>query len=379
MAPKTVLYLTPSVRMLGARQSLLALARGLDRERYWPLVCCQSPGGLTQALEREGVECVFLKTGWWRKARYWPRLPLTVARLIGLIRRRAVDLIHCNEIYPNPFACLAGGWTGRPVVTHMRLSVTPRLARHYWLRRADRIIVVSEAAGRDFDFWPDKAQRVRVIHNGVDFRQFQLRRPREETRRELGWPADAFVVGHIATWSHRKRQHIAIEAVRELAERFPRLLLALVGGAAQSQREYESALRSMIAEWGLEERVVMRPFTEDVASLCHAIDVNILISGDEGFGRTIIEAGAAGRPSIGARVGGIPELIRDGLSGWLVPLDDPRALARRIESLLTDPLAVERAGAEARRDAQERFSVEKHARQVQAVYDEILSERAPNK
>ncbi|MCX7014925.1 MAG: glycosyltransferase family 4 protein, partial [Candidatus Sumerlaeota bacterium] len=221
MPPRTVLYMTPSVRMLGARQSLLTLVAHLDRDRYRPLVCCQTPGALTEALDRAGVEWVCVKTGWWRKARYWPRIPFALWRLVRLVRRRGIDLIHCNEIYPNPYACLVRRWTGAPVATHMRLTVTPDMARKYWLHDADRIIVVSEAAGRDFDFWPDKDRRVRVVYNPIDASAYAVDEPREITRRRLGWTPDAFVVALVGTWTPRKRQHVAIEAVGMLAERLP--------------------------------------------------------------------------------------------------------------------------------------------------------------
>lgn len=372
--PRTVLFMTPSVRMLGgARHSLLGLVRRLDPERYRAIVCCQTRGQLTEILEREGVECAFVRTGWWRKAKYWPLMPLALWRLRCLVLRRNAALIHCNEIYPNPFACIAGRWTGRPVVTHMRLSVTPRMAAKYRLRQAERIIVVSEAAGRDFDHWPDKAGRVETIYNGIDPAAYETGRSREALRDALGWPREAFIAAHVATFSHRKRQLVAIEALATLAARSPRVRIAFVGGAAASQAHYEKAMREAIAARGLADKAWLVPFTEDMAAIYGAADLNLLISGDEGFGRTIIEAGAARRPSLGTPVGGIPELIRDGETGWLAPLDDSAALADRLEWLAAHPGEIERSGLAARRWVETRFTLDECARRTQRLYDRILS------
>jgi len=376
--PKTILYLTPSVRLLGARQSLLALVRELDPRRYRPVVCCQSRGQLTEELDRLGVRVEIVRTGWWRKARYWPGIPLAVLRLRALIRRENVALIHCNEIYPTPFAVVAGSMTGTPVVTHMRLSVTPKLTRKYWLHRAERVVVVSNAAGDDFSHWPDKSSKVVTIYNGVDLEKYRLAEPREALRRELGLEPDDFAMGLIATWAHRKRQHVAVEAMARLAERVPRARLVLVGGAARSQSEYEAELRAQVEARGLRDRVHFIPFTEDIARIYNALDLNLLISGDEGFGRTIIEAATLGVPSIGAMAGGIPELIHDRQTGWLIPVDDPDALAARVEELAGAPESIRQAGEQARELVRVRFSIQKHTREMMALYDRVLREQERN-
>ncbi len=379
MPPKTVLYLTPSVRLLGARQSLLALVRSLDPQRYRAVVCCQSKGGLTEELERSGIPVVILHTGWWRKTKYWLKRPFVLWRLRNLIRREGAALIHCNEIYPNPFAVTVGRWTSTPVITHMRLSVTPSMTSKYLLHRAERIVVVSEAAGHDFDHWPDKSSKVEVIYNGVDPQKYQLPETKEQLRREMNCPRDAFIIGQVATWAHRKRQHIAVEALALLAEKYPQLRLVLVGGAARTQQDYEAELRSLIAARQLHERVMLLPFTNQIASIYNAIDVNLLISGDEGFGRTIIEAGSVGVPTIGAQAGGIPEIIRNGETGWLVPVDEPQALADVITDLVEQPEKVKTAGEAARQMVNSRFTIEKHTQHVMDLYDRVLKKQAGGK
>ena len=154
--PKTVLYLTPSSKLLGARRSLLALADTLDSARWRPIVCGQSRGDLGHELAKHDIAFEVLKLGWWRKGKYFLRRPFAIRALAALVQSHKVDLIHCNEFYPNPYAVrardIAEKKTGRriPVVTHMRLTITERMIRNYDLRRAEAIAVVSEKAGEDF-------------------------------------------------------------------------------------------------------------------------------------------------------------------------------------------------------------------------------------
>ena len=436
MAPRTILYLTPSSRLLGARRSLLQLVTHLDPARYRPVVAVQTDGDLVEALQDAGVPVRRQFLGWWRKGRYMPLRPLRIWQLARLARHEGAALIHCNEFYSTPYAVRAAQHvrvpgdetqpsrrhsgdfaasslqplaSSLPVVAHMRLSITPRQIAQYDLRRAARILCVSEAAARDFDVWPDRATRVEVVYNGVDLDEFAPRISRGEARRRLGLADSgaAFVVGQFGLLSPRKRPHLLIEAAALAHARLPGLRLLIVGSAGRSDGPYEAQLHALVVERGLGDSVRFVSFTPDVVNLFTACDVNALISNDEGFGRTIIEAAVQGIPSIGARVGGIPELIEDGRTGLLLPAEndsasrgqsdavtqaqfgaaardqvgaamqadgDPRALAEALVALGSDVARRAELGRAAHARVVERFSIARHAEQVMAVYDRLLSQ-----
>src|SRR6266498_1640905 len=100
--PINILYLTPSVKLLGSRQSLLTMVKNLDRREFRPLVVAPYGGPLIRALKKEGVDAAIIKMRPWRKWKSWPYIPYTLWQLIDLARREKIDIIHANEFHVNP-------------------------------------------------------------------------------------------------------------------------------------------------------------------------------------------------------------------------------------------------------------------------------------
>ncbi|MFH0792911.1 MAG: glycosyltransferase family 4 protein, partial [bacterium] len=234
-------------------------------------------------------------------------------------------------------------------------------------------VVVSEAAGRDFDYWPDKARRVRVVYNGVALEDFPRDFDRAAVRRDLGIPHDAIVVGHVGLLSERKRQHITLAAAQRAVATEPRLHFLIVGDASLHTRDYDVRLRRDAKNLGLENHVTFLPFTRDIARIYAALDLNLLISDDEGFGRVIVEAAAYNVPTIGTRIGGIPEIIKAGNSGELIALDDVDALANHLVKLARDDARRQSLGDAAKATLLERFTIAKHVEAMEQVFSEVLA------
>ena len=365
--------LTPSVRLLGARRSLLALATALDRSRWRPVVLAKEEGVMTEKLRAAGIATRIIHFRPWRKGKFLVFRPFTIWKLRRIARDEQAALLHCNEIYPNPYAVRAAAPLGIPVVTHMRLSVTPRQTRNYLLDRANRIVVVSNAAGDCFNHWPDKARKVTTVYNGLDLDEFAPRPgARAQWRRRVGVAEDEVLFGMLGLISARKQQHVAIEALSQARREGAPARLLIMGEVSPREDGYNRMIRALVDQLDLGERVRFEPFQTDPVPAFQALDVNLLISNDEGFGRVIIEAGALGTPSIGARTGGIPELIEDGQDGLLVEAGDARALAAAMKFLCDAPLRA-RLGAAARDKVRARFSIQTHARRMEALYDEVVA------
>jgi glycosyltransferase involved in cell wall biosynthesis len=399
-----VLHITPSVRLLGARRSLLTLAGGIRDFDFEPLVLVPSEGGLTGELSKRGIPYQVLRLPPWRKLASWGSMFSRISQLREICASAKIDIIHCNEIYPNPHAICAassgsvlseatgrisgmshGGATRIPIVTHMRLSASERLIRNYFLGDSTRIIAVSEGAAHDFDSYAWKAGKVRVVHNGIEFDEFvEAQNTRDTTRSELGFSPQDFVIGQVGLLMPRKRPRFVVESLPHIIRRVPGARLLLVGSASPGQEEYVNDLKNLARELKVEDRVTFLPFQPEVAKLFAACDVNLLVSNEEGFGRVIIEAAAAGVPSIGSNIGGIPELIENGSTGFIIGppgADDAQFEAcrdefvSRIEELALDNAKRRHMGLKAQERATEQFTPHRYVEGVAAVFREAIAER----
>ncbi|MGI8904957.1 MAG: glycosyltransferase family 4 protein [Candidatus Sumerlaeaceae bacterium] len=397
------LHITPSVRLLGARRSLLTLVKHLAGTRVEPLVLVPSRGGLTEELDRLRLRYEVLKLPPWRKGASWFSMPGQITALRQLLEREKIDLVHCNEIYPNPHAIVAAGQGSVrrellvralhqralrpmriPVVTHMRLSVTPRMVRNYWLPESTRLIAVSHGAAADFDPFPWKSERVRVVHNGIDLEAFeQSRQHRTAIREELGFAEHDFIIGQFGLMMPRKRPRFLIEAAPAILEQIPDARFLFIGDSSPGHESYLEQLQILAEDLAVQHAVRFVPFQKDIARFFGALDLNMLVSDDEGFGRVVVEAGAAGVPTIGSRVGGIPELIRDGETGYLIGgpgMNDDEFRAERPR--LIELVALLAGNSEfymqmsraAHAYATQNFSAEEYVRNVVRVFDEAIQE-----
>jgi len=299
---------------------------------------------------------------------------LQVPALRRIVSDFKPDVIHANEFHSVPQAVAMTKGTQIPVTGHVRLEITPRQIETYCMRRCSRIVTVSRAVKSLFST-TDLENRVDVVYNGVDLSQFSpvgTASPTIPPGFSARPGASTLKVGLFGLISPRKNQLLAAEAVALARSRGADVRLLLAGDAFKTTEAYGAQLRERLAQVDLKEASVLLPFQKDVAGLYRSIDINLLISSAEGFGRTIAEAAATRRPSIGARTGGIPELIEDTRTGWLVQEGDVKELADLLVKLAADLPSVQRAGLAAREFVETRFTIEAHAKAMLEVWQKAI-------
>ena len=368
-----VIFLTPSVRPLGARRSLLEMLANLPK-LVEPLVICPALEGIALEIRGLGVPVAIAPQGAWRKV--GGRLT-AIFRQIPEIRRQVArfspHLLHSNEYHCIPQG-LAGTQGKLPVFGHVRLSVTHRQLKNYEIGACRRVVCVSKAVQNLFEGTP-VAPITRVVYNGVSLEKMQPGPPHPQVWEKLGDSTPKpLVVGLLGLVSERKNQLVAAEAVAKARKLGADVRILFAGDAFQSSEAYGALLRQRLAQPDLRDCSIWLPFQSDVAALYRSIDVNLLISNDEGFGRTIIEAGSLARPSVGTWVGGIPELIEDGRTGWLVDEGDVDGLAQVLLSAYNDRPLVKERGDAMRRSVEENFTIQAHVRRMIEVWEEGLAE-----
>lgn len=212
------------------------------------------------------------------------------------------------------------------------------------------------------------AERVSLIHEGIDAAPFRgLAAGRAAARERLGIPAEALLVGCAATLRPRKGQRTLIEAVAALASRFPTLRLVLAGSGAD-----QAALRAFAQARGVADRVSVPGPIRPVQDLLAACDVFAMASWHEGLANACLEAAAASLPQVVSSAGGLPEIVEDGVNGFVVPPGDSRAFADRLARLLADDTLRRSTGEAGRRRVDERFTVERMVRSTEELFDRLV-------
>jgi glycosyltransferase involved in cell wall biosynthesis len=353
----------------GAQEHLYNLVTRIDRARYDLSVVSLSPGSAVRKLQRTGVPVSVIDE---------PDDAVAVGALTAHLATIRPDVVHGHmyraEIVGTK-AAIALGRAGHPrpyVVSTVHSSRVRSVADREEVRRLtpemDRLIAVSEAIvakmvaeGRSIPGGPP----IELIHNGVDLSRYDHQEPCCTLRDEYGMEAGSRIVGVVARLEPEKGHPTLFEAWPTVLAICPDAYLLVVGEGSQREALEEQARRLRIAH-----RVVFTGRRDDVPAVTAALDVAVLPSYREAQGLSILEAMALSRPVVASAVGGIPEMIEDGVTGLLVPPHDPDALARSIVRLLTDqPFAdtIARAGREL---VHARFCVDLMVRAIERIYDD---------
>lgn len=352
----------------GGQISLLALMDQLDL--FSPEFVCPAEGTMTNAVRQAGIPVQIVEMPPLR-LRNVLTMARTVWRLSRVAHRSGAKLIHANGSRSMFYAGLAGRLARLPVVWHVRIVESDGWWDHVLSRLATRIIAVSQAVRGRFHFLSEE-EKVQVVHNGVDLQAY-VRGNGMALRRRLRL-GDGPLVGMVAQLIPWKRQADFIHAAALVAPAHPAARFLVVGTDPEPGRAYERELKELVAELGLEERVIFTGFVREMPDVMAMLDLVALTSESEPFGRVLIEAMAASRPVVATRGGGVPEIVVEGQTGLLVPVGDVERIASAVTWLLEDTGRRRAMGEAGRQRAVACFSIEAHVRKVEALYWEILAE-----
>jgi glycosyltransferase involved in cell wall biosynthesis len=391
-----VLYVNHTGVVSGGERSLLTLLGALP-EDVDPLVA--TPGGpLTAAVEQLDVPTSRI-TGTAGSLRLHPlHTPQALAELARAAvqvrraaRRHGAELVHANSIRAGIVLGLARLAPAATVV-HVRDCLPPGALTTATMRliaaTATTILANSNYTARSVRS-PAPNARLEVIYNPVDLERFDPARidrvqARNRLRAELGEQGQRrLLLGVVAQISPWKGQDTAIEALRLLVEEGLDAHLLLIGSAKFAFRAtrfdnaaYLVRLRQQIATAGLNDRVSLLGERVDVPQLMRALDILLLPSHEEPFGRSLIEAMAMGVPVVATNVGGPPEIIENGVEGYLLPPLEPQAWAGAIRALAQAPAMGAEMGRAGRRRVEQAFTVEQHTAATLAAYRRAIGAAA---
>jgi glycosyltransferase involved in cell wall biosynthesis len=350
----------------GAQESYTGLLLRLDRSKYEVRALSLSKGSAVQRLQRLGIPVDVLDC---------TDDEATIRELTAYLRRNEIDLVHAHMFRAEVIGTRAAVAAGTPVImatVHSSRTRSPEdvaelaaLTRHM-----DRLIVPSASIEAKVRREGRGGARFSVIPNGVDLSRFSAPTAPCTLRNDFAIPGNALLIGVVARLEAEKGHRFLIEAMPAVVEGAPDAWLAIVGeGSLADELRAQAAALPEPAR----DRIVFTGRRDDISAVTADLDIAVLPSLREAQGISILEAMARRKPVVASRVGGVPEVITDGVDGLLVPPADPQALVGAITRLASHQ-ELRRGLAEAGyQTVVDRFSVDSMVRRIEQVYDEELT------
>lgn len=374
-----ILYVLRCLGVGGLEKQLLLLIRHLRHRGHACHVFSLEEGGcLMQTIQREGVA---VRTGRMASGELFRapwKLLAAEGGLAAWTRSLKPHVVHAFLPLVSLMGAAAGKLCRVPLVvtgrralgTHQERYPALRFADRLSHRLSDRVTVNSRAVWQDTllrDHLPSR--KIVLIHNGVETEPFdRADKGSSAVRRALQIPPGHRVAITVANLIPYKGHADLLEAAAAVVARVPQTVFLFAG----EDRGLQASLEQRAASLGILGHVRFLGLRTDIPALLAASDVAVLASHEEGFSNSLLEAMAAGLPVVATCVGGNPEAVVEGETGWLVPPGDPGALADRLADLLENPARARAWGRSARARVERCFSVEKAARLHEDLYFSAL-------
>mgnify|MGYP006279280243 CR=1 FL=1 len=368
----------------GAQENTVHTVRLANRQRFAPDLISGPTSGLEGSIEplaeNAGIPI--------HREPFLVRQPAPVRDMVALrrlerrFRRERYDIVHTHTSKAGFLGRLAAARAGVPIIVHTphgnifhgyfpawktRLFIW--MERHA-ARRTHRIIELT-AGGIEAHLAEGIGRREQytTVFSGIDTGPFETAAAnRAAIRARLGYGPEDFVVGGVGRLEHVKGFDYFVEAAQRAAAAVPEARFLVAGDGAEA-----APLKAAAAPLG--ERIRFLGLREDVPELMAAMDVLVVPSRNEGMGRVVLEAGAAGIPVVAFRAGGIPDVLDDNETGLLAPPGDAGALAGAVVALAGSPERRRLMGATARAKVVPHYRLEIMVQRIESLYEELLDER----
>lgn len=387
MTPSRIIFFSHSSELSGAPKCLLEIVGNIERSNYLPIVITPEKGLLIESLKEAKVEVKIVKgvMNLYSKSqsflfKFFSLLKRVLLNLhltyqtYHLIRESKADLIYLNSI-ASRYAGISAKLSGLPVIWHIHESYQSRSKRFFfslfirWI--ADKIIFNSKA---NRDLWgANKFLRKGIlVYNGIDLRKTgELRQKKIEIEIRNVQP----LIGYIGQINPFKGVNVLIGAVDKIKPSIQDVTCLIIGKPSPNQEGYYEGLKEQVMQKGLEQNIKFIGFQQNIFPLLDKIDVLVMPSLFETFGRVLVEGMALGKPIVATQVGGVPEIVIDYETGILVPPNDSQKLAEAILSLLENPLLRQRLGEAGQKRAKEFFTLESYCTKIENVIAKLLEHK----
>lgn len=304
-----------------------------------------------------------------------PKLLLALVPMIAYVRRERFDVLHAHTRVTQILSFFISKATGVPYVSTAHGYYKRRIGRRLWGAWGARVIAVSPLVAQELEAsHAVDASRIAVIMNAIDRRELEKKlaeSDREAVRRQLGIPQDGIVVGAISRLVKDKGHDVLIGAASRLKDKFPKLVVVIIGEGRE-----RAALEALARERGIADRTRFLGTQRDVAPFLAAMDIFAHpATFREGFGLSVAEAMAARLPVIATDIWAINAILENGKTGILVPPKSEAALADAIRRLIERPAEAKALAERGYRFATEISSLDRMGDELENVYRAVIEEK----
>jgi L-malate glycosyltransferase len=370
-----ILFVIDQLEVGGTEGQLVEIIQRLDKEKFELFLCylARSQSPLSDLLEQSGKVRTFVLNV---RSTYSLRVLIAVYRLVQFIRSEKIDIVQGYFLKAKFLGMLAGKLGGKRTISCMRdLGMAINYKSLPPLKFAnlctDRFLVNSESI-KNYLFEEQKInpEKIDVIMNGVDLIRFHppAKEDKSKYKKALGIEPDHLVAGVVSNLKAEKGLDRFIRAAARVLKSIPNSRFVIVG-----KGPLEAELRHLAAGLGVQDKILFAGGQDDVRKCLFAFDIGVLCSVSEGFSNAILEYMATGLPVIATRVGGNTEQVQDGVTGLLVPPNDPESLANAITNLLEHEEVSSRMGRASFKYCQEHYGMDRMIENLENYYTSICA------
>ena len=382
MMQKTkVLHIITNLPIGGAQDNTLITVERLNRERYSVALMCAPEGEWVQrALEIPGLDLVFVpnliqKINLLKDfAAFW--------NIYKYIRKGQFEIVHTHSSKPGFLGRIAARIAGAPIIIHTIhgfpfndfmnpfirkvFIIIERMLTHF----SDCLVTVSKLnLEKAIKLRIAKRQKFVNIYSGIDFKKFDVKIDVKSKRSEIGIIDGRAVVGMVGRLSQQKAPWNFIKSVPYVLDRYKETIFLIVGDG-----ELMSEMKNLACDLGINDNILFLGFRDDLPEILRILDIYVLTSQWEGLGRSLTEAMYVGCPVIATGVEGVPELVQNGETGVLVPVNDPVALSKEIIEMLLDRAMRKRLGRMARLRINQSFKANIMVKHLDELYQRLCAD-----
>ena len=368
-----IIFLINELGKGGSERQLYLLLKHMDLDAADPLVIVFNPSALTDYgdnIRALGIQVIPLPSS--------KNSPLKrLLWLIRFLREEKPDVVHSWSAPDNPYAGTAGLFAGVPLrlgsfrdsLANRGFQSLPKLFQYLAIHTCPILVVNTQSILEELLVCGFSANNLFLVKNCVEI-------PSDSVGVDLpdSFSGEVQLVGTVCNIRRKKNIHIFIEGFSLLTNYYHNLRGVIVGQPIPDEFDYYQSIQRLIKEKGLTEKIFLLGFRDDAPLLVSRFEVFCLLSDFEGTPNAVLEAMAAGRPVIASNTSGIPDLVQDGVTGYLIPPGDATAFASALEKMLNNPHR-EEMGAAGRKRVESNYGCEQAAAQMLQLYQQLLKRK----